>query len=94
MMAINACKPGKTLIEIHNVAVKYITKGLIEAKILNGSIQRNIRDETYKKYYMHNTGHWLGLDVHDPSSYSIDGEANHTQTRYDLHCRTRYIHQE
>ena len=74
MMAINACKPGKTLIEIHNVAVKYITKGLIEAKILNGSIQRNIRDETYKKYYMHNTGHWLGLDVHDPSSYSIDGK--------------------
>ena len=74
MMAINACKPGKTLIDIHNVAVKYITKGLVEAKILKGSINSNIRDETYKKYYMHNTGHWLGLDVHDPSSYSKDGK--------------------
>ena len=73
-MAIKACKPGKTLIDIHNVAVKYITKGLIEAKILRGKLERNIKEEKYKKYYMHNTGHWLGLDVHDPSSYSINGK--------------------
>ena len=39
-MAIKACKPGKTLIDIHNVAVKYITKGLIEAKILRGKLER------------------------------------------------------
>ena len=73
-MAIKACKPGKTLIDIHNVAVKYITKGLIEAKILTGKLERNIKEEKYKKYYMHNTGHWLGLDVHDPSSYSNNGK--------------------
>ena len=72
-MAIKACKPGKTLIDIHNVAVKYITKGLIEEN-LNREIERNIKEEKYKKYYMHNTGHWLGLDVHDPSSYSNNGK--------------------
>ena len=68
-MAIKSCKPGKTLVDIHNVAVKYITKGLIQAKILKGSIDKNIKSQGYKKYYMHNTGHWLGLDVHDPCSY-------------------------
>ena len=72
MMAIKACKPGNTLIDIHNVAVKYITKGLIDAKILRGALDKNIKKGLYKKYFMHNTGHWLGLDVHDPSSYSQD----------------------
>ena len=72
MMAIKACKPGNTLIDIHNVAVKYITKGLIDVKILRGTLDKNIKKGLYKKYFMHNTGHWLGLDVHDPSSYSQD----------------------
>jgi len=68
-MAIKSCKPGKTLIDIHQIAVKYITMGLIEAKILKGTIEKNIKNQEYKKYFMHNTGHWLGLDVHDPCSY-------------------------
>ena len=72
--AIEACKPGKTLVDIHNVAVKNITKGLIKLKILKGSLDKNIKEGKYKKYFMHNTGHWLGLDVHDPSSYAYDGE--------------------
>ena len=46
MMAIKACKPGKTLIDIHNVAVKYITKGLIDAKILRGALDKNIKKPT------------------------------------------------
>jgi len=71
-MALKSCKPGKTLVDIHNVAVKYLTKGLIEAKILKGSLEKNIKNQEYKKYYMHNTGHWLGLDVHDPCSYALN----------------------
>ena len=74
IMAIKACKPGKTLIDIHDVAVKYITKGLIDAKILKGKLEKNIKNETYKKYFMHNTGHWLGLDVHDPCPYVVNGK--------------------
>tara|TARA_Y100000389_G_C17466920_1_gene526511 strand:+ start:1599 stop:2900 length:1302 start_codon:yes stop_codon:yes gene_type:complete len=72
-MAIKSCKPGKTLVDIHDVAVKYITKGLIDASILKGTLKKNIKNESYKKYFMHNTGHWLGLDVHDPCSYVSHG---------------------
>ena len=71
-MAIKSCKPGKTLVDIHDVAVKNITKGLIDVKILKGSLESNIKNQKYKKYYMHNTGHWLGLDVHDPCSYVLN----------------------
>ena len=71
-MAIKSCKPGKTLVDIHDVAVKNITKGLIDAKILKGSLESNIKNQKYKKYYMHNTGHWLGLDVHDPCAYVLN----------------------
>ncbi len=73
-MAIESCKPGKTLIDVHNVAIKYITKGLIDAKILSGKLEKNIQNGTYKKYFMHNTGHWLGLDVHDPCPYVVHGK--------------------
>jgi len=73
-MAIKSCKPGKTLVDIHNIAVRYITKGLIAAKILKGTINKNIKNQDFKKYYMHNTGHWLGLDVHDPCPYVQNDE--------------------
>jgi len=71
-MAIKSCKPGKTLVDIHDIAVKNITKGLIDVKILKGSLESNIKNQKYKKYYMHNTGHWLGLDVHDPCAYVLN----------------------
>ena len=71
-MAIKSCKPGKTLVDIHDIAVKNITKGLIDLKILKGSLESNIKNQKYKKYYMHNTGHWLGLDVHDPCAYVLN----------------------
>tara|TARA_B100001059_G_scaffold234513_1_gene277308 strand:- start:556 stop:1848 length:1293 start_codon:yes stop_codon:yes gene_type:complete len=73
-MAIKSCIENQTLINIHNVAVRYIVKGLLGAKILKGTLENNIKNEKYKKFYMHNTGHWLGLDVHDPCPYIINGE--------------------
>jgi Xaa-Pro aminopeptidase len=72
-MAIKSCVVNQTLIKIHSIAVRYIVKGLLDAKILKGTLENNIKNEKYKKFYMHNTGHWLGLDVHDPCPYVIDG---------------------
>ncbi|MBF0266672.1 MAG: M24 family metallopeptidase, partial [Gammaproteobacteria bacterium] len=48
-------------------------KGLVEVGILEGDIDFLIQEEAYKPFYMHRTGHWLGLDVHDVGDYKVDG---------------------
>jgi Xaa-Pro aminopeptidase len=61
--------PGKTLAENHQVALKILTQGLIDLKILKGGLDENLEKGNYKAYYPHGTGHWLGLDVHDHNPY-------------------------
>lgn len=67
--AIAKCYIGNTLKDIHNEAVKILCKGLIEIGLLKVSYKEAIKSQVYKKFYMHNTGHWMGLDVHDPCDY-------------------------
>ena len=69
--AIGKCKPGATLSQIHREAVKWISKGLISLGLIRADLRKAIKEELYKPFYMHNTGHWLGLDVHDPLPYKI-----------------------
>jgi Xaa-Pro aminopeptidase len=61
--------PGKTLGDNHQVALKILTQGLIDLKILKGTLDENLEKGNYKAYYPHGTGHWLGLDVHDHNPY-------------------------
>ena len=63
--------PGVTLSQIHREAVKWISKGLINLGLVKADLTKVIKEELYKPFYMHNTGHWLGLDVHDPLPYKI-----------------------
>ncbi len=72
--AIEQARKGRSWIAPHHAAVKVITQGLIDLKILKGSLHDNIAEEKYKPFYMHKTGHWIGLDVHDVGDYQIDGE--------------------
>ncbi len=53
----------------HEAAVRVLTQGLLDEKLLTGSLDENIETETFKRFYMHRTGHWLGLDVHDVGDY-------------------------
>lgn len=69
---IDNIKPGIGYDFIHQTAVKTLTQGLIDLEILNGSLADNLEAKTYEKYYMHQTGHWLGLDVHDVGEYKIN----------------------
>lgn len=73
MAAIKQIKPGNRWIDPHDAAVRVLTKGLISLGLLQGKLPRSIKDETYKKFYMHRTGHWLGMDVHDVGAYKQDG---------------------
>jgi len=72
--AIKEIRPGKPFGAYHDAAVRTITSGLIKLGLLKGSVDKNIKDKSYRKFYMHKTGHWLGLDVHDVGDYRIDGE--------------------
>ena len=70
--AINSVKPGSTLSSVHKIALETLVQGLIDIKILKGSIDEIIETDLYKEFYMHGTSHWLGLDVHDTSPYTIN----------------------
>lgn len=72
--AIKAIKPGLLWNEIQNIIVHHLTKGLIDLNILKGPLESLIEAAAYKAYYMHSSGHWLGLDVHDVGQYKINNE--------------------
>ncbi|NET27684.1 aminopeptidase P N-terminal domain-containing protein [Okeania sp. SIO1I7] len=67
--AIAEVKPGNPYKQFHDTAVRVLVEGLIDLKLLKGNIDEIIEKEKYKHLYMHRTGHWLGLDVHDVGVY-------------------------
>jgi len=73
--AIELARPGKTLDDIHNHVVRRLTEGMLDLGLLSGSVDDRIADSSYRKFYMHGTSHWLGLDVHDAGAYMRDGKA-------------------
>lgn len=72
--AIRKIRPGNHWNEPHEAAVEVLTEGMIELGILKGRLKQLIKDQAYTKYYMHRTGHWLGMDVHDVGDYKVEGE--------------------
>ncbi len=67
--AIAAIKPGATFIAPHDAAVRVLAQGMVDMKLLEGSVDGVIESEAYKRFYMHRTSHWMGLDVHDAGEY-------------------------
>ena len=72
--AIRAVRPGASWNAPHDAAVRVLAQGLIDLRLLKGSLDAVLEKETYKRFYMHRTGHWLGLDVHDAGEYKRAGE--------------------
>ena len=67
--AIAQVKPGNAYSSIHDTALRVLVEGMVKLGILQGEVDKLIEEEKYKPYYMHRTGHWLGLDVHDVGVY-------------------------
>ena len=67
-------KPGNHWNEPHDAAVRAITQGLARLGLLKGTLASLIKDGAYKKFFMHRTGHWLGIDVHDVGDYKVGDE--------------------
>jgi len=74
LAAIAEVQPNNTWNMPHEAAIDVITRGLLNLGILKGRVSKLIRDEAYRPYYMHKTGHWLGMDVHDVGDYKLAGE--------------------
>ena len=69
LAAIEQVKPGNAYSKVHETAVRVLVEGLMSLGLLCGDIEEIIKEEKYKPFYMHRTGHWLGLDVHDVGVY-------------------------
>ena len=69
--AVATVAPGRTAEEVHDAAVRVLVEGLIDLGLLNGPADGVIEDGAYRHLYMHRTGHWLGLDVHDVGAYRL-----------------------
>ncbi|HPN80230.1 Xaa-Pro aminopeptidase [Dokdonella sp.] len=74
LAAIDEVRPGRSFDAYHQAAVRSLTAGLIKLGLLSGSLRSNLDEHRYRRFYMHKTGHWLGLDVHDVGDYRVDGE--------------------
>jgi Xaa-Pro aminopeptidase len=73
--ALALAQPGTPYEAGHLAAVRTLTEGLLRLGLLKGQLEKNIDDGSYRRFYPHKTGHWLGLDVHDVGDYRIDGES-------------------
>jgi Xaa-Pro aminopeptidase len=67
--AIAMVRPGVTQGELHHRAVEVMTQHLVRLGILSGDVETLVKEEKFKPFYMHKTGHWLGMDVHDVGAY-------------------------
>jgi len=74
LAAIDAVRPGNHWNDPHDAAVEILTAGLVDLGILKGRVRSLIKEQAYARYFMHRTGHWLGMDVHDVGDYKVDGD--------------------
>jgi Xaa-Pro aminopeptidase len=75
LAGIGAVRPGVTVDDIHDLVVRALVEGMIRLGLLQGDPAARIEDKSYRKYYMHRTSHWLGMDVHDVGAYRVDGKS-------------------
>jgi Xaa-Pro aminopeptidase len=78
--AIAAVKPGAPWSAPHDAAVKVLARGFLDLGLCQGTLEEVLEKEDYKRFYMHRTGHWLGLDVHDVGEYKEQGQWKALQT--------------
>ncbi len=72
--AIAKSQPGRHWNEPHDAAVRVLTEGLVSLGLLKGKVKDLIRSGAYRRFYMHRTGHWMGMDVHDVGDYKVGDE--------------------
>lgn len=77
--ALDKVRPGQAFGDYHDAAVRVLVAGMVELGLLSGEVDALIESGEYRRYYMHRTGHWLGMDVHDVGRYAVEGESRPLQ---------------
>lgn len=72
LQAIDACQVGASFNTPHEVSLRVMVQGLVDLKLLKGSVEANLESEAFRKFCPHKASHWLGIDVHDVGDYRID----------------------
>jgi Xaa-Pro aminopeptidase len=80
LAAIDEAREGRQWDEVHEAAVEAVAQGLLDLGIISGSLEQVLEEETYARWYVHKTGHWLGLDVHDVGDYQVDGHSRELES--------------
>ena len=73
--AMAQARPGVAYEAGHLAAVETLTEGLLRLGLLKGRLEKHLSDRSYRRFYPHKTGHWIGIDVHDVGDYRLDGES-------------------
>jgi Xaa-Pro aminopeptidase len=73
LAAIDQVRPGAAFHSVHDVALRRLVEGLVALELLPSGVDAHLESGSYRRYYMHRTSHWLGLDVHDVGSYFTAG---------------------
>lgn len=74
-LCLDACKPGASIDGIHAIALRRLTEGLVDLGLVEGPVDDALAEERFKRYFMHRTSHWLGMDVHDVGLYRQNDES-------------------
>jgi Xaa-Pro aminopeptidase len=72
--AIDAAVPGSSIEKIHEVSLRTLVTGMVRIGLLAGAVDDIIKEEKYRRFFMHRTSHWLGMDVHDVGAYFVEGK--------------------
>jgi len=75
LACIDAVKPGASFHDYHAVAERVLAQGFIDLGLVTGSLDAVLESGSYRQFYMHRAGHWLGMDVHDAGLYQVRGES-------------------
>jgi len=75
LKAIETIKPGVKFDDPHNAAVEILVEGMCRMGLVKGSVEEVLHNGSYRRFYMHRTSHWLGMDVHDVGLYRVGGES-------------------
>ncbi len=71
---IKMIQPGESFMKLHEKTIDIITQGLLDLGLLAGDFKSNVELKTYERFFMHRTGHWLGMDVHDVGRYKLEND--------------------